>query len=289
MAQFTGKKLALLVVGVFLLLCLVAYLFVNYGNPQWHWRLYAHQARNTENSLLDPSGSYSGEWRNWDETGRLLSVFNYKNGKRDGPYTTFTEDNDILSRGQYKGGELDGVQTVTQEGTRTEIPYNLGKRNGNEKTWYANGQLAVDAPWVDGLQDGVVTFYYENGSVQSTIPFYKGNREGPMKTWFEDGVLQAEENFTNNQKNGTSTFWGHDGSVDMELHYRYDEMDGVQTWYYPDGKKSREIHMVFGVPNGEWKEWDESGELITDDYYEKGEMKQKPATPGGSRNPAIPK
>ncbi len=270
-------KTPVVIAAVVVLLILAAYLFINYGNPQWHPKLYAWQASKTPDGRLEPGPSFTGTWNNWDQEGRLASFFSYAAGRRDGPYEVFGDDGETLSRGQYKNGELDGLQIVNQEGgSRTEIPYENGKRSGVEKTFYADGGIAVEAPWVDGEQDGSVTFYYENGSVQSTLPFYRGRREGVHQTFFDDGARQGAENYRNDMLNGPSEFWRQDGGPDMTLAYRDDKLDGVQIWYHPNGEKAREIGMSMGLPHGRWREWDEKGKVTVDEEYELGELKKKP-------------
>lgn len=268
---------------VYGILMLGGYLFVNHGNPQWHWRLYVHQAKNRGTEFLEPGRGYTGEWKNWRPDGSVASVYRYDNGKREGAYTVHTPSGGVLSKGQYKNGELDGTQVFFQEGFRVETPYADGKRNGVQKTWYPDGELRTEAPWVDGVEDGPVTFYFPNGSVESVIPFYRGKREGPMQTWHPNGIRGSLEYFSEDKKNGASSFWREDGNPDMTLSYWNDQLDGVQTWFYPDGSKSRESEWMMGVPHGEWKEWDENGKLIVDEYYEKGELKKKPEPKSGER------
>ncbi len=269
------KRRPLQIAAVFLIVLAIAgYLFLTYANPQWSSRLYAYQARNAENGLLTPGVSYSGAWTNWDSNGAVLSTYEYKNGKRSGPYTTYANDGSVLSRGQYVEGELDGVQHINQpDGARTEVIFKNGKRDGLERTWYASGQLAVEAPFVDGLQEGAVTFYHENGMIQSSLPHYHGQVQGVQKVWRSDGTLESEETFQDNRKNGVSTYYRPDGSVDMRLTFRNDTLDGLQTWYYPDGEKMKELTLSMGEANGRWREWDESGAVVRDEEYEAGILK----------------
>ncbi len=250
--------------------------FIHFGNPQWHWRLYAFQARQAEDGLLDAGPNYTGQWRNWSADGRVLSEYGYRNGKRHGPYVHFTETGGVRSEGQYADGNLDGMQRVYgDDGVTTEIPYRNGQRHGVERSTFPDGSVAIEAPWVDGLQDGPVNFYFENGSIQASIPFYRGKRQGVMKTWYEHGQLQGDETYQDDVRNGRSEFYTPDGTPSMTFNFRDDAMDGVQTWYHPNGEKSREAEMKMGVPDGFWKEWNEDGELIVDEVYEDGELKMR--------------
>lgn len=277
MAEGAKSKKSLIVMILVIALVLGGYLFIKFLAPaQWHWRIYAYRALATDEGRLDPPAGYTGVWNNWDDTGRLLSRYVYKNGKRDGPYSTFDRSGEVISEGLYVDGGLEGIQSIKQEGgARTEVPFANGQRNGVERTWYPSGQLAVEAPWVDGMQEGSVVFYYENGSVQATIPFYRGQVQGVQKSWYEHGAVQSEETYRDNVKNGKSDFWRPDGVREMSLNYRDDVMDGVQTWFHPTGGKAREIELSMGTPNGFWREWDESGTQTVDDVYELGELKRK--------------
>lgn len=283
-AEGKKTKVPVVVATALVALALGGYLLLRCGNPQWHWRLYAYQAGGLEKKELEPGASYSGAWNNWDVDGRLLSTFQYRDGKRDGAYVVYNPEGGVLSEGKYRNGGLDGLQRINRgEGFRTEINYKDGKQDGVEKTFHPNGEVAIEAQWVDGLQDGPMTFYTDAGMIQATVPYYQGKREGIMRTFHDSGALQADETYRNDMLNGKSEFWREDGSPDMVLHYRDDMQDGMQTWFYPDGKKARELLMslvvldgqIVSVPNGEWKEWDEEGKLVVDEVYEMGELKKR--------------
>ncbi|MDR2390784.1 MAG: toxin-antitoxin system YwqK family antitoxin [Planctomycetota bacterium] len=274
----SGKtKKIIFAAGLLLVLPISAgWLFLPFANPQWHWRLYAWQAAGLPDGKLDPPPGYSGTWRQWTGDGRMIASYSYRNGERDGPYQTFDQAGRPLSTGQYAAGKLEGAQRVNHEdGTHAEIPYRGGKRDGVERTWFASGQVAVEAPWIADVQDGTVTFYHENGSIQAAMPFSCGEIEGVRRIWDENGLLQAEETFRGGRKSGPSVFFRPDGGVDMSLNYSDDVMDGVQAWFHPNGNKAREIRLTLGVPQGFWREWDEKGNLIVDEEYEKGELRRK--------------
>ncbi|MCC8109592.1 MAG: hypothetical protein LIQ30_11235 [Planctomycetes bacterium] len=277
MTKETPRKSRILpALALIVILAAAAAGFIHFGNPQWHWRLYAFQARQAEDGLLDAGPNYSGVWRNWAADGRLVSEYTYRNGKRHGRYVHYTESGAIRSEGQYNDGALDGMQYVYgDDGVKTEIPYQNGRRHGVERSFFADGSVAIEAPWVDGVQDGPVNFYFENGSIQASIPFYQGKRQGVMKTWYEHGQLQGDETYQNDVRNGRSEFYGPDGTPSMTFNFLDDAMDGVQTWYHPNGEKSREAEMKMGVPDGRWKEWNEDGKLVVDEVYENGALKMR--------------
>ena len=269
------SKTIYIIAAVIVVLALGAYFAVARGNPQWHWRLYAYQAKNAENQRLEPGPAFTGAWNNWEQDGRLVSTYTYRNGKRDGDYVTYNEEGAVVSTGQYRNGGFDGIQKIDRGGGyRTEIVYRDGKLEGTETTWYPNGQIAVQAHYVSDVMEGPMTAYAENGMIQTVAPYYNGKLEGVVKTFHPDGKVHGEETYRNDELNGKSTFYRPDGSLDMVLNYRDGVMDGVQTWYYPDGKsKMKEFTTTLGEPNGAWKEWNDQGEQIVDEVYEDGILK----------------
>ncbi|MDR3211554.1 MAG: toxin-antitoxin system YwqK family antitoxin [Planctomycetota bacterium] len=276
------RKFLVILAGAVLFLAIAIYVFINYAPPQWHWRLYAYQAEKQEANRLEPGPTFTGRWNNWDSQGEILSWYTYKNGQRDGPYTVLLGIDGATSEGQYLAGQLEGVQKILHpDNAKTEIPYVDGKRQGIETYWYPDGQVAIEAPWENGQQQGTVMSYHLNGQRQAAIPFYAGKKEGVETTWSESGQVLSEENYRDNRKNGQSVFYLPSGGMDMVLNYHEDQLDGLQTWYHPDGRKAKEFNLRNGVPEGDWREWDSEGNLLVEEEYENGSPKEKKPAAGG--------
>jgi antitoxin component YwqK of YwqJK toxin-antitoxin module len=257
------------------LLTLGAALAVTYGNPQWHWRLYAFQARNMDPQRLEPGAAYTGAWNNWEQDGRLVSTYAYRNGQRDGAYTTYDESGAVVATGQYRNGGFDGVQKMNRDGgLRTEIEYRDGRRHGTETTWYPNGQIAVQAHYANGVQAGPLTEYADTGMILSVTPFYNDKREGVAQIFHPAGAPQWTGTYANDLLNGVSTFYRPDGTIESTRTFLNDALAGLQTDYHPDGKtKMKEFAIAGDALNGVYKEWDEAGKLLTDEVYENGILK----------------
>lgn len=267
-------KIGIVVAVIAVVVVLAVFLAFAVGNPQWHPRIYAYQAKNAADNLLAPPASFSGVWQNWSQDGKLLSWYTYKNGRRDGPYAILNDNGEPTSQGQYLDGGLDGIQVITHaDGVKAEIPYVKGVRHGIEKSWYPSGQIAIEAPWENGAQEGIVLFYHDSGGRQAALPFHNGKLEGQQFTWHENGQLLSEEHYRNGMRNGRSAFWGPDGKEEMVLTYRNDVMDGPQLWFHPNGNRAKEFILRNEMPHGHYWEWDEEGKVIRDELYEDGVLK----------------
>ena len=59
-----------------------------------------------------------------------------------------------------------------------EINYIDGKRDGEHKQWYENGQLKYEYNYKDGKEDGLFTRWYENGQKSSEYGYKNDNFVG---------------------------------------------------------------------------------------------------------------
>ena len=71
---------------------------------------------------------------------------------------------------------------------------------GNYKENYANGNLKMDVNILNGINNGISTYYYENGNKKEQQSFSKGEKDGIWITWNENGVKTAEANFSKGKK-----------------------------------------------------------------------------------------
>ena len=242
-------------------LCWLAHRYILYLDPQ----------------RLDPPPGYTGEWNNWEQDGRLVSTYAYRNGLRDGAYVTYDESGTPVATGQYRNGGFDGVQKIARaDGFRTEIEYRDGKREGTETTWYPNGQIAIQAHYVNGVQEGPLTEYADTGMILSATPFYNDRREGIAQIFHPGGAVQWTGTYANDMLNGISTFYRPDGSIESIRTFLNDELAGMQTDFHPDGTtKMKEFAIAGGALNGVYREWDETGKPVTDELYENGILKER--------------
>lgn len=102
----------------------------------------------------------------------------------------------------------DGIKTVyfpNSEIVKQVVGYKDGKRIGELREYYRNGNLKVRQYYKnDTLTDSCIT-YYENGNLQ-LIQFIKNkNKEGAWKKFNEQGKLFEEVNYKNDERDGYST------------------------------------------------------------------------------------
>ena len=78
---------------------------------------------------------------------------------------------------------------------RIEGEYRDGKREGQWKYWFSNGNTWSEARYKAGLRDGKSTVWYENGRKYFEGNYRMGERSGRWRFWDEEGSLLKQVNY----------------------------------------------------------------------------------------------
>jgi antitoxin component YwqK of YwqJK toxin-antitoxin module len=55
---------------------------------------------------------------------------------------------------------------------------NNGKKEGIYKSYFENGQLCIEANYIDGKENGIFKSYFRNGQLFIEVNFIDGKKEG---------------------------------------------------------------------------------------------------------------
>ena len=116
----------------------------------------------------------------------------------------------------------------------TKYNYVNGLEDGLLQNWYENGQLDIEKNIKMGKKHGLSRNYHSNGQIEFEGEFNEGERIGSHKTWDEDGELIGETNY----KNGIAEeipFHTQAGISDEE--YMQDTLDIISGTYKSKFKK----------------------------------------------------
>jgi len=126
----------------------------------------------------------------------------------------FTNKGKVISKGNMIAKDRVGVWTYYHKGSSkvmmTEV-YTSGKLNGEQRTYFENGQLTEKTIYTDGKKQGKRTVYSDKG------------------------VLIKQFTYENDQLHGITTYYDMQGRVKIEGSYKRDRKDGVWS-YYEKGK-----------------------------------------------------
>ena len=138
---------------------------------------------------VNESEPYSGWAKKLYESGQVRVLFQFKDGKFDGPYNAWHENGQKSVEATFKDGEPVGLMTQWYENgqKKEESIYKNGKEDGLRTQWHENGQKEDETTFKDGKEDGLRTQWHENGQKW-------------LEKTFEDGVwLGGSEKYWNSK------------------------------------------------------------------------------------------
>lgn len=119
----------------------------------------------------------------------------------------------------FKQGELKpytGVVEDTIEGKMIEYEVVDGKKSGEFKTHFKNGNLEMIGQIKENLNQGKWTYYYQTGQVESEGTFKNDLPEGMWKWYYENGNLREEGNYVKGNREGLWIIYDVDGKIKKE-------------------------------------------------------------------------
>ena len=239
------------------------------GRPDGLWKTYYESGQlksigKRTDFLLDST------WVFFSEVGDTSLIVNYKRDLKNGPRFTFSKDDIVMEP---------FVNDVRQgEGKRYDL-----KRHLIQTVAYKNGVEEGISPVFDttGMLCEIIT--YKKGFVMTREAINRYDREGKKhgywKTFFDDWSVRTECYYRHGMRDGFYKEYDEKGNLKKITKYVNDveqvlESDMkpliVQHEYYPNGKVKREASFRDGKREGVWREFDEQGNVLNSQTYQKG-------------------
>jgi antitoxin component YwqK of YwqJK toxin-antitoxin module len=156
----------------------------------------------------------------------------YKDDRQDGLRTGWYENGKKEEEGTYKDGKKDGKWTGWYENgqKKDKGTWKNGIKSGDNIQYYSNGQkykkrTFVIFPVNEGLLDGLMTMWYENGQIMRELYYKKNQWNGRETCWYKNGQKRYEGHHIKNKKEGEWLEWNKDGSIKSKTFYKKGEID----------------------------------------------------------------
>tara|TARA_A100001388_G_scaffold155152_1_gene115418 strand:- start:1444 stop:4227 length:2784 start_codon:yes stop_codon:yes gene_type:complete len=207
-----------------------------------------------------------------------------------------TESTNDVSDTVVDTGEVVQDFTITVDSTKkTFSSFAKGRREGEWKTWYANGQLKTYYTYIKDQIEGIFTYYdsagttiktetykksilegitsdfNENSTLRMTTTYKKGLKEGPQKEFIEGVVLIEQRTFKKDSLDGEWTSWHDNGTQKVVRVYKNGQPRGNWIFYDSKGAWMREEQYKKGLADGIWTFYDREGFKVFH-YYTLGEL-----------------
>ena len=165
-----------------------------------------------------------------------------KDGTRHGPYRLWYDTQKLKEEGLWDAGTMAGRWTAWWPSgkKKSEGLHEKNQREGLWTQWHDNGQPEIVSGYRAGVPDGEWTKWWRNGNKAEEGAHRNGQRIGRWTTWYENGNKQTEGGYRFIEKFGTVE-------------------DGKWAYYYSNGRRKAEGPLAFGMRNGAWSEFSDSG------------------------------
>lgn len=272
----TGKYLRaamprLLILWSFLVIADISYAQPNTtdakGRKQGEW------SKIWPNGQLRYSGTFKddkpvGEFRHYDEYGKLTSVQRHAGDGRISHAEHFHPNGQPLARGKYIGQDKDSTWNYYAEDAslRKVERYSNGKLDGEQLSYYPNGQLAEREERKAGLLHGLSKSWFSNGKLKSEATYANGEAEGTMVFYFPDGKKEIEGTVVNGDRDGTWHYFNKDGTLQVVALYARGQLvrerkeNGVFAEYFDDERPMSQYTYLRGKREGAFTEWHNNGQ-----------------------------
>ena len=135
---------------------------------------------------------------------------------------------------------------------------------------YQDGSVMLERYSLDGIVQGPMTFYSEEGRKLVSVWYLDGKKEGRGYFYYASGALHSIKRYKAGVAEGLQEFFYEDGSIKSTYTLEKGRYEGEVHLFYPGGKKKRECFFLKGELHGRESLWNEEGQLIIEAFYENG-------------------
>jgi antitoxin component YwqK of YwqJK toxin-antitoxin module len=196
-------------------------------------------------------GRLDGPARGYYTNGNLRYDVTFKEGYPSGTYTEYHSDGKTV---KTTGDAVGGLRN------RFELP----RRNGEWKSYDADGVLREKAAWNDGNRHGITTTYYSNGEMYYDVEFEDGVLRGVWRKFWSNGNLQAygdadggvgRNEYRMPTAHGNWTYYYKNGEIEKEVSYNKGLLQGRAVFYYDNGEMKIDVDFTDGRMDGLYEEY----------------------------------
>lgn len=185
----------------------------------------------------------------------------------------------LLMQGTYLGLDGSHISTIHRGNGLRAI---FGKKELHELHTFQNGVQEGAVKVYDEGKNLISVYTIKNGEKQGeeidyfpsstqqklSLTWHEGVLQGTVKTWYENGQLESQREMSGNQKHGLFTAWYRNGALMLVEEYECDKLfkgeyyrmgekhavsqiekgKGIATLFNPEGNFSRKVYYQDGKP-----------------------------------------
>lgn len=259
----------------------------------------------------DAAGNYynDGAWRVYSRGGDVIAEGQFEKNRMVGQWRRYHSprsgglfstvpfnkyEGRFLSVAQFKNGKLDGAWTIYDQNNQKvfEVGYSKGERDGVAVWWYPTATKMREATFENGLLNGKVLEWDEQGKLTRRDDFIRGQRVVRQVSRYRPNRPREEQFFLDSKmvldgedqwweakpapfstlgqkiKQGPIRRWYENGQPKMRGQYDKDQRVGNFIWWHTNGSRKLEAVYKKGQKSDMWTWWHENGMKSIQGEYE---------------------
>lgn len=192
-------------------------------------------------NALDSDGKRHGVWqKKFEGSNQIRYQGTFEHGKEIGEFKFYKPNSGNQPTAiKYFSKESDTVlvKYFTQKGSVISKGKMIGKnRVGLWQYYHSNSdKIMMTEEYVAGEMEGEQRTYFPNGQLTELTYYKQGKKEGKRVVYSDAGILIKEFVYVADKMNGLAKYYDAKGKVKIEGNYKMDRKDGIWK-YYKDGK-----------------------------------------------------
>ena len=138
------------------------------------------------------------------------------------------------------------IDKITLKSKQGESFYNQKKFNGEPFQTFLNNDTILLGKYVNGKKDGEWKKFYEDGNLKEIRNYENGVKQGKHLGFFQNGKKQFEYNLKDDEYHGLKKAWNKKGVLIQEMNFIMGYERGSQKLWYNNGS----IKSNYFVKNG---------------------------------------
>ena len=168
-------------------------------------------------------------------------------------------------------GKNDGVEVAGNQ----RITWENGVRNGPQIILKGKNKVA-SIPWKNGVIEGTKKTFFPDGSVKSETPYVDGKPHGVSKTYAKDGTVTRSCTLKVGRRDRPLVdYWPGNGNKRRIVTYDDGAVTGTVKTFYRNGQPRQEIPFINDTMHGEEKRYTEDGKPDESRYWLDGNLVSK--------------
>ena len=196
-------------------------------------------------NTYDAEGKRHGRWqKRYDNSDQLRYEGTFDHGKEVGEFKFYkpsSGESPTAIKIFSKNSDTVKIKYFSQKGAIISKGQMLGKDRVGKWIYYHNGldKIMMTEQYESGKLNGEQLTYFKNGQLTEKTTYLEGKRNGKRLIYSESGIVIKEFEYEEDKLHGMTKYYDTDGKLIIEGNYKRDRKDGIWN-YYTNGKLSEQ-------------------------------------------------